>query len=572
MRSFKILLFLFISYMALKPAFSQEKDVYAPCQEIPHLIQNYTVDRNSVMRFYYVGMSPERRSRLTSLANQYLESLSKVNFDGLPQECKVDYLLLSRNLNENLRLYKREETEYNKLKPWFAFADVIYDVDKNRRRGAKIDAKKTALAWNALIKQIDSSAVRLAASKQVFSTGEILTIEETISGLKTGLKSIFDFYNGYDPLFTWWMGVPHKQLDSTLSVYSARFAARLPKADKNGIIAREPVGREELIKLFTHEMIPYTPEEINAIAEKEMKWCDAEMIKASRELGFGNDWKKALEHVKNLYAEPGGQPGEILRLYTESIDFIEKNDLITIPPLAHETWGMMMMTPERQRFTAFFTGGREISISYPTNTMDIDQRMMSMRGNNPYFSRATVHHELIPGHNLQFFISDRHRTYRSAFATPFWMEGWALYWELLLWDKGFPKSPEEKLGMLFWRKHRCGRIIFSLNYQLGKWTPQQCIDYLVDQVGHERANAESEIRGPLNARRRADPLYQISYLLGGIQLDRLKRETVDKNLMTFKEFHDRIIRLNSMPVEMIRAIMTKQDLKQNFRTKWRFYD
>ena len=33
--------------------------------------------------------------------------------------------------------------------------------------------------------------------------------------------------------------------------------------------------------------------------------------------------------------------------------------------------------------------------------------------------------------------------------------------------------------MLFWRSHRCARIIFSLNFHLGKWTPQQCVDFLV---------------------------------------------------------------------------------------------
>ena len=119
---------------------------------------------------------------------------------------------------------------------------------------------------------------------------------------------------------------------------------------------------------------------------------------------------------------------------------------------------------------------------------------MSMRGNNPYFSRPTVPHELVPGHHLQYYMSSRYKSYRSEFRTPFWTEGWALYWELLLYDKGFAKTPEERIRMLFWRMHRCARIIFSLNYHLGKWTPQECIDFLVDRVGHERANAEGEVR------------------------------------------------------------------------------
>ena len=31
------------------------------------------------------------------------------------------------------------------------------------------------------------------------------------------------------------------------------------------------------------------------------------MKKASREMGFGDDWKKALEKVKTQYVEPGKQ-------------------------------------------------------------------------------------------------------------------------------------------------------------------------------------------------------------------------------------------------------------------------
>ena len=40
-------------------------------------------------------------------------------------------------------------------------------------------------------------------------------------------------------------------------------------------------------------MILYTPEQLIALANKEFAWCEAEMKKASREMGFGDDWKKA---------------------------------------------------------------------------------------------------------------------------------------------------------------------------------------------------------------------------------------------------------------------------------------
>ena len=73
----------------------------------------------------------------------------------------------------------------------------------------------------------------------------------------------------------------------------------------------------------------------------------------------------------------------------------------------------------------FFLGGEVIRGSFPTDEMTHEEKRMSMRGNNTHFSRATVHHELIPGHHLQGFMTDRYNSHRYLFGTPFWTEGWA---------------------------------------------------------------------------------------------------------------------------------------------------
>ena len=90
---------------------------------------------------------------------------------------------------------------------------------------------------------------------------------------------------------------------------------------------------------------------------------------------------------------------------------------------------------------------------------------------------------------MQGYAAQRWNTQRRSFRSPFLVEGWALYWEMRLWDLEFPQTPEDRIGMLFWRSHRCARIIFSLNFHLGKWSPEECIDFLVENVGHERRNA-----------------------------------------------------------------------------------
>jgi hypothetical protein len=293
------------------------------------------------------------------------------------------------------------------------------------------------------------------------------------------------------------------------------------------------------------------------------------MKKAAREMGYGEDWKAALEKVKSLHVEPGKQPALIRDLALEAIDYLDAHDLVTIPPLCRDSWRMSMMSPEAQLTSPFFLGGESIIVSFPTNTMSHEAKLMSMRGNNIHFCRATVFHELIPGHNLQGFMTSRYKTYRRLFGTPFWTEGWALYWELLLWDRGFAKSPENKVGMLFWHMHRCARIIFSLSFHLEKMTAQQCIDLLVDRIGHERDNATAEVRRSFTTF--YGPLYQAAYLLGGLQLRQLHRELVETGTMTDREFHDAILRENGIPIDMVRALLTGCKLSPNYVTDWKFY-
>jgi uncharacterized protein (DUF885 family) len=564
--------FLILSFSKILGQSVKSTDSYYQTSDVQPLMQHYEADKGSLTRFYTISNSPERRIRLIAFNKDYLTQLEELNFDKMKTDSKVDYILLKRQINDELFLLEKEANEVQRINQYFPFANGIYELEKNRRRGAhvnSIELSKQLLEWQ---KQIQSLTTKVTSADKI-ELKLALRAESTAMGLKQALKSVFEFYYGYDPEFTFWIQQPYKNLDSTLSAYAVLLKSKgnkesLQKPDASGIIGN-PIGREELIRQLQFEMINYTPEELVDIANKEFAWCDAEMLKASQEMGFGNDWKAALEKVKNSYVPVGQQPEMIMDLYNQSIDFIKKNDLVTIPPLAEETWRMVMMSPKQQLVSPFFLGGEQLMISYPTNTMDEDAKLMSMRGNNPHFSRATVHHELIAGHHLQGFMNDRYKPYRNYF-TPFWTEGWSLYWEFILWDMNFPRSPEDKVGMLFWRMHRCARIIFSLNYHLNNWTPQECIDFLVNRVGHERANAEGEVRRSFTGG--YGPLYQLAYMTGAFQFYELKKELVDSKKMTYKQFHDAILKENNMPVEMVRAILLKQDLKKDYKTNWRFYN
>ena len=548
-----------------------EPALYEQSSEVNNLMVKFNADYGNLSRFYVIENSPERRARLLTTVNTYIDALSKLEFDKLNTGTKTDYILFNRDLHEQQYQLQREAKEVDSVKQWFPFADSIYAYEKLRRRGTMLDAQKFAADLTGWNKQIQSLQQKLSQQPFIpFYFGE--RARGTVNGLRDALKSIYTFYDGYDPLFTWWIPQPYKITDSLLAIYADSIKAKEKslspqKKDSSGIKGN-PIGLDELKRRLQYEMIDYTPDELLGIANKEYAWCLKEMLKASNEMGFGDNWKAAMEKVKQSYVPPGQQPTAMLKLYNESVDFIKQHDLITIPPMAEETWRMSMMSPEAQRVNPFFLGGEEFIISYPTNEMSEADKLMSMRGNNPHFSRATVHHELIAGHGLEFYMMNRYKSYRH-FETSFWIEGWSLYWEMLLWDQGFPRSPEDRVGMLFWRMHRCARIIFSINYHTGKWSPQDCINFLVESVGHERANAEGEVRRSFEGG--YDPLYQIGYMIGGLQIMQLKREMVDSGKMKYKDFHDAFIQQNAMPIEMVRAILEDQPLTKDYKAGWKFY-
>ncbi len=574
--------------------------------ELAPVVEQYSADRSALNRRYDTDYSPGRRERMRRFYSGWRDQLRALEFDRLGLEGRMDYILLDTRARAELAQIVREDSLGAEMAPMAGFASLIADLQEARRRLEPIDPPKVARALTDLAREIDTARTRIERTTRRDSSarGPIAASDTAIGGPSAGngnagvavardtarqrrivaarsaayveesretMEQWYGYYAGYDPIFTWWVAEPYKRADSAMQKYVKVLRERIVgvKEGEDPPIIGDPIGSAALRADLDLQLVPYTPEELLAIAEREFAWCELEMRKASREMGFGDDWKAAIEQVKQSFVEPGKQPELIRDLAREAIEFVERHDLVTVPPLAKEVWRMEMMTPEAQKVSPFFLGGEVIRVSYPTDAMAHDDKLMSLRGNNPHFSKATVHHELIPGHHLQGFMTSRYNNHRGAFGTPFWSEGWAFYWEMLLWDMGFPSTPEDRIGFLFWRTHRAARIIFSVRFHTGTMTPQEAVDFLVDRVGHERANAEAEVRRSVDSGR-YPPVYQLAYMIGALQFRALHEELVGSGRMTNKQFHDAILQGGTMPVEMVRARLTNQRLARDYRPSWRF--
>ncbi len=569
----------------------------AGASDMRELVGRWAADRGSVRRSFPDAGSPGRFERFEAFTREWLGELEALDFESLDREGRVDWLLLCSELEHELARLAHERIRLAEIEPLVPFGPRILALEEARLLMEPLDPELAADELHALERTVQEEKEEIQQLVQAgedrspaeeqgsadrtadpapepgrFSRAIARRAAEHVDELLEELGSWHGFRAGYDPLFDWWVAQPYQALREGLEAHAKLLREELAglEGEDDPAIVGDPIGREALLEELRSAMIPYTPEELIAIAGREFAWCEEEMLRAAREMGCGEDWKAALERVKQDHAAPGEQPALIRELALEAIEYVEANELVTVPPLARETWRMEMLSPEAQRESPFFLGGETILVSFPTDGMTHEEKLMSMRGNNRHFARATVHHELIPGHHLQGFMTERHQRHRRPFGTPFWTEGWALWWEMLLWERGFFATPEDRVGALFWRMHRCARVEFSLGFHLGQLTPEQCIDLLVERVGHERKNAEAEVRRSFEGG--YGPLYQIAYLVGALQFRALYRELVDSGRMSPREFHDAVLQGGTMPVELVRARLAGIPLERDFQPSWRFYE
>jgi uncharacterized protein (DUF885 family) len=544
--------------------------------EMRGVVERYTADRGVLNRRYPQQYSAPQRAVFGKFYAAWLAQLQGIDFGKLSHDAKADHVLLRNTIEQAQDELARDAKVYADLAPLLPFGDSIFALEDARRRMETVDGQRSARTLtyigttvNALRTKLENPPKGDSSAARITKVAAYRAAEVTAS-MRTLLRSWHQFYNGYDPLFSWWTGAPYRSADSALVNYQRVLREKIVgwKRGEDEPIVGLPIGRTAIEGSIRHEMLPYSPEELIAIAQQELDWGEREMKKASREMGFGDNWKAAMEQVKQRFVPPGDQVNLVRDLEFEAVAWLKAHDMITIPPLAQDVWRIEMISPERQKVSPFFLGGEVLQVAYPTDSMSDDDKLMAMRGNNPHFSHATVFHEMIPGHHMQGFMNARYYPYRREFGTPFWSEGSAFYWETILWDNGFHSKPEDRIGALFWRMHRAARIIFSLNFHLGNWTPQQCIDFLVDRVGHERANATAEVRRSFNGS--YGPLYQVAYMMGGLQFRALHHEVVDGGKLTNRQFHDFIYTHGTMPVEMVRVLMLKQPLTRDYATQWKF--
>ncbi len=165
-------------------------------------------------------------------------------------------------------------------------------------------------------------------------------------------------------------------------------------------------------------------------------------------------------------------------------------------------------------------------------------------------SNAMVH-EAYPGHHLDIVCNNEHaplpRLLGFALET---IEGWAHYCEEMMLRQGFYKHPKNAERFIIGDQlFRAIRVILDIQMHCRQRTIEDAIKMLMNILAMDESHAKAEL-----LRYTSNPGYNISYLIGKLLIEDLKREMEEKmdNKFSLKFFHDTILRSGDLPYYLLK--------------------
>jgi hypothetical protein len=102
--------------------------------EMRDIVTRFTADENALGRRWNVEYAPARRERFREYYRGWQGRLRELDFNGLSQQAKIDYILMNHSLRHSLSLLDREEKQWVESAPVVPFGNDIFLVVDARRR------------------------------------------------------------------------------------------------------------------------------------------------------------------------------------------------------------------------------------------------------------------------------------------------------------------------------------------------------------------------------------------------------------------------------------------------------
>jgi uncharacterized protein (DUF885 family) len=164
---------------------------------------------------------------------------------------------------------------------------------------------------------------------------------------------------------------------------------------------------------------------------------------------------------------------------------------------------------------------------------------------------SLAYHEGIPGHHMQIAIAQELKgipKFRTLGGNTAYVEGWALYSELVPKEIGLYQDPYSDFGRLANEIFRACRLVIDTGIHQKKWTKKQALDYFIRNCPSPENDLRKEVERYI-----VWPSQATGYKIGMLKIVEL-REQAKKQLgsnFDIREFHDVVLTNGAVPLEIL---------------------
>jgi uncharacterized protein (DUF885 family) len=333
------------------------------------------------------------------------------------------------------------------------------------------------------------------------------------------------------------------------------------------------LGEEGYTRILRErEVLEHDARSLRERGQAELERLDAEMSTLAHDATGNADYVEVLREDDAHH--PPSEPA-MLEAYTEwtakARAFLADTGLVTLPP--GEACAVVP-SPVFQRpvlGVASYTAPPAFSdrwlghffVPFAPDGASEDEIQARLSNNSYGGIPTTAVHEAYPGHHWHLVMRKANpSSVRRVYSTPYFSEGWALYAERVMRERGFFDSPLHVLQHLNATLFRAARIVVDTSLHMGEMSYEEAVSFMVERAALPQPVARAEV-----GRYCWWPTQASSYLTGCLQILDIRGRYLgarglaglapaDVPVDALRDFHDAITSSGSLPLGLAdRALM-----------------
>jgi uncharacterized protein (DUF885 family) len=310
-------------------------------------------------------------------------------------------------------------------------------------------------------------------------------------------------------------------------------------------------------RIRNHTTLPMKADEIHALGLSEVARLADEMEGLKRKKGFKRPLRAFYDDLRRdpKYFYANTDVGR--EAYRQRVEELLSRARAALP----QAFGVLPKADVGvKRMDPFLEVGRTIAF-YEQGTPDGSRpgyvRLnLSDMSKMPKWQMAALNfHEGIPGHHLQIAIAQESKTtpdFRKYSFFTSYIEGWALYTELLAKEMGLYQTVDDDIGRIAMELWRACRLVTDTGIHAMGWSREKCIDYYLENTPLTDDNIRREIN-----RYFVYPGQACAYQIGKNKIVEL-RERAKAALgprFDLRAFHDAVLKNGAVPLPVLEDLV-----------------